>query len=362
MSSSSESSSPRHLIVVGAGVVGMLSALEMRRRGWRVSVFDRGQAAQESSWAGGGILSPILPWHYPQAVWTLAQASLPLYAALAPALAQSTGIDPELTPSGALVLDPDALTVGARWCADAGLTAMEMDAILRTRGPLHPGLLLPWIGQIRTPRLGRALAAQLRLDGVELHEHTAVSGWCEHHGRIVGVVTAAGESRADAVLLTAGAWSGALAPVPVQPVRGQMLAIRAAPSRLKRIVLDRGRYLIPRRDGCILVGSTVEPGSFDKHTTAEARDELLAFATGLLGDEGLADAVEAHWTGLRPGSADGVPLIGEHPALPGLWVNTGHFRNGLVMAPASAVLLADLLCGVTPAIDARPYALEPGRL
>jgi glycine oxidase len=349
------------VIVVGAGVIGMLSALELHRRGWRVSVFDRAAAGQESSWAGGGILSPILPWNYPEPVWRLSRRSLPLYAALAPELAGATGVDPELVASGALVLDPAAIQPGEAWCRAAGLPALHIDAVLRSRGPALPGLLLPWVGQIRNPRLGRALAIRLRQLGIALHEHTPVSGWLRDGDRVIGVRTAEGEHRAERVVLAAGAWSGVLGNLPVQPVRGQMLLLRAAPNRLQRIVLDRGRYLIPRRDGRILVGSTVETAGFDKSVTAPVRDELLQFAAGLLGDE-VADRVETHWSGLRPGSADGIPYIGPHPALPGLWASTGHYRNGLVMAPASAELLADLMEGRATRIEAGDYRLGAERL
>jgi len=361
LSLSSESSSSRHVIIVGAGVIGLLSALELHRRGWRVSVFDRAAAGRESSWAGGGILSPILPWNYPEPVWRLSRRSLPLYAALAPELAETTGVDPELTPSGAIVLDPAAILPGEAWCSEAGLSALHIDAILRPRGPALPGLLLPWVGQIRNPRLARALAIRLTQLGIALHENTPVSGWLRERERVVGVVTAGGEHRAGRVVLAAGAWSGGLGDLPVQPVRGQMLLLQAAPGRLKRIVLDRGRYLIPRRDGRILVGSTAENVGFDKSVTAAVRDELLQFATGLLGDE-VADQVETHWSGLRPGSADGIPYIGPHPTLPGLWVNTGHYRNGLVMAPASAELLADLIDQKPTQLDAGDYQLAGDRL
>lgn len=362
MASSSASSSQPHLVIVGAGVIGMLSAVQLRGRGWRVSVFEQGSAGRESSWAGGGILSPILPWNYPEPVWRLSRRSLPLYEALAPELAEATGVDPELLACGAMLLDPAQVQAGQAWCAAEGLAALHIDAILRARGPALPGLLLPWVGQIRNPRLGQALRLRLSQLGIALHESTPVSGWLRESGRVVGVMTAAGaEHRADAVVLAAGAWSGALGALPVAPVRGQMLLLQPAPARLKRIVLSQGRYLIPRRDGRTLVGSTVETAGFDKGVTGAAREDLLAFAAGLLGDE-VAGQVETQWSGLRPGSADGIPYIGAHPALPGLWVNSGHYRNGLVMAPASAELLADLIEGKPTQIDAAVYRPSAARL
>jgi glycine oxidase len=147
------------------------------------------------------------------------------------------------------------------------------------------------------------------------------------------------------------------APLPVEPVRGQMILFRASPGLLTRVVLDQGRYIIPRRDGHILMGSTVEHVGYDKRTTESAREELVAAALKLV--PGLADAeVVKHWSGLRPGSPDGVPFIGPHPAIEGLFVNTGQYRNGVVMGLASCELASYHMTGRTPVLDVTPYLLE----
>ena len=142
--------------------------------------------------------------------------------------------------------------------------------------------------------------------------------------------------------------------LPVEPVKGQMLLYRMAPGWLPSIVMARGRYAIPRRDGHILIGSTLEYEGYDKRTTDEALASLRASAQALLPDLAQQSPV-AQWAGLRPGSPDGVPYIGPVSSLPGLWLNTGHFRNGLVLAPASCRLLADLLLQRSPEIDPTPY-------
>jgi len=135
-----------------------------------------------------------------------------------------------------------------------------------------------------------------------------------------------------------------------------MLLLKTPPGWLSRIVLTDDCYLIPRRDGHVLVGSTMEYVGYDKSTTEEAREALSAAAFKLV--PGLADfPLVKHWAGLRPGSPIGVPYIGEHPEISGLFVSAGHFRNGVVMAPASARLLADLVLGRTPVLDPEPYAL-----
>jgi glycine oxidase len=146
----------------------------------------------------------------------------------------------------------------------------------------------------------------------------------------------------------------------VAPVRGQMILFRAEPGVLQHIVLHHDRYLIPRRDGRILVGSTLEYTGFEKETTAEALEALRAFALEML--PALKDyPVEHHWAGLRPGSPAGIPYISEHPEIDGLYVNAGHFRNGVVLGPASAHVMASLITGAESDIGPLPYGLDQHR-
>jgi glycine oxidase len=203
------------------------------------------------------------------------------------------------------------------------------------------------------------------MPNVTVHEQAAVSGFVRDGERVVGVQTAQGEVRAERVVLTAGAWSGELLAtlgleLPVEPVKGQMILFKCAADFLPSMVLAKGRYAIPRKDGHILVGSTLEHCGFDKTPTDEALASLKASAIELL--PALADAeVVGHWAGLRPGSPDGVPFIGPVPGHEGLWLNCGHYRNGLVLAPASCQLLSNLMLCQAPIIDPAPYAPQ-GRL
>ena len=206
----------------------------------------------------------------------------------------------------------------------------------------------------------QALRARLlQFDAFTLHEHCAVESLLRDGDAVVGVQCPVGRIEAAAVVLCAGAWSGdwlqqAGLTLPVEPVKGQMLLYRMTPGWLPSIVMARGRYAIPRRDGHILIGSTLEYKGYDKRTTDEALASLRASAQALLPDLAQQSPV-AQWAGLRPGSPDGVPYIGPVSSLPGLWLNTGHFRNGLVLAPASCRLLADLLLQRSPEIDPTPY-------
>lgn len=233
-------------------------------------------------------------------------------------------------------------------------------------GGFGRALFMPDLANVRNPRLIQALRASLLAsEGVSLLSGTLVERIIVERGRVQGVATNRGVFMADHVVIAAGAWSGQLLvalglDLPVEPVKGQMILYKCAEDFLPAMVLAKGRYAIPRKDGHILVGSTLEHVGFDKTPTAEALASLKASAEELL--PALAEAeVVGHWAGLRPGSPDGVPFIGEVPQYPGLWLNCGHYRNGLVLAPASCELLKNLMLGEAPIVDPAPYA-PAGRL
>ena len=358
--------------VVGGGAIGLLSALGLAGSGLRVCLVERQGVGRESSWAGGGIVSPLYPWRYAPAVTALAGWSQDFYPRLARQLFAQTGIDPELHDTGLYWLDLEDEQRALDWACQHGypLRRTEMHQVRSVLPGLGMGferaLFMPGLANVRNPRLVKALRAALRqLPNVQVRENCAVRGFLREDGRIRGVLTEQGEIRADQVVLAAGAWSGELLKslgldLPVRPVKGQMILYRCAEDFLPAMVLGGGRYAIPRRDGHVLVGSTLEHSGFDKTPTGEALASLQASAAALL--PGLAQAaVVGHWAGLRPGSPEGVPYIGEVPEFPGLWLNCGHYRNGLVLAPASCALLKNLLLGEAPIVDPRPYQAQ-GRL
>lgn len=358
-------------IIVGAGAIGMLTALALRQRGYAVTVIDRQQAGRESSWAGGGILSPLYPWRYADSVTALAQRSQQLYPVLVSSLIDETGIDPEHVSSGLLMLDGAGADDPLAWGRRIGVRLESVDVSMIAA--IQPGLAgldesawwMPQVAQIRNPRLVRALRAAMDVHGVRMIEGVAVERLDIAHGRVEGVRLAGQSLTADAVILAAGAWSAGLmddvfAPPKIEPVRGQMLILNAPGSGIERIVMRAGRYLIPRLDGRIVVGSTVELAGFEKRTTDAARDDLHQFAIELAPE--LEDApIEYHWAGLRPGVPAGVPYIGTHPDIEGLYLHAGHFRNGLVMGPASTELLVQMIEGEPTLLDASPYAFDAPR-
>ena len=348
-------------LVVGGGVIGLSSALDLARTGAKVAVLDRGVCGGESSWAGGGILLPLLPWDYPEPVTRLTQWSAAHYPAWVDGIAALSGIDPEYIQSGMLVL-PDYDEIAAdEWCASHQVR-LEKKRAHDIAGALAwdaVSLWLPEVAQVRNPRLVKALRCALEREGVRVVEQAEVTGVCFAGNAVSRLETSAGPFSASHYVIAAGAWSKPLLgeyapPLELKPVCGQMLLFKAGPGLLRQIVIQSGFYLIPRADGHILAGSTLEDVGFAKRITVEARLELHAKAASLLPPlKNLAPV--RHWAGLRPGSPENIPVIARHPEIENLYLNSGHFRYGVTMAPASAHILANLIFQRMQPFDVSPY-------
>lgn len=336
-------------MVIGAGALGLATAEALLRQGASVAVLERGAVGRESSWAGGGILSPLCPWNYSDEVTRLALRGMSLFGELAGTLLRTTGIDPEYVRCGMLVLPPVDLQPARQWCAVHGMRAEQ-------RGD---GLFLPDVAQARNPRLLQALRARVEQLGGRIVEQCEVKEIVAEAGQVKHLATTQGEFRADAYVVTAGAWSKTLLgthalQVDIKPIRGQMLLFKFDTPPLPHILLQDDLYLIPRRDGHLLVGSTREDVGFDKSTTGEARAMLLQRASVLL--PALRDMpVITHWAGLRPGSPGNIPTIGRHPQLVNLYLNSGHYRYGVTMTPASVEVLLNTINGTPQPFDVSPY-------
>lgn len=357
----------QHVVIVGGGVIGLLTAFNLASERVSVTLLDRSGVGQESSWAGGGIVSPLYPWRYNPAVTALAHWSQDFYPHLAERLFARTGVDPEVHKTGLYWLDLEDEQQALDWAAreNRPLSSVDISAVRKAVPVLGEGysraVYMADVANVRNPRLVKSLkAALLAMPNVEIREQCEVQGFVREGERVLGVMTSAGKLLGDRVVLTAGAWSGELLntlglALPVEPVKGQMILYKCAGDFLSSMVLAKGRYAIPRRDGHILIGSTLEHEGFDKTPTAVALQSLKASAIELL--PALADAEPvAQWAGLRPGSPEGIPYIGPVSGFEGLWLNCGHYRNGLVLAPASCQLLTDLLLERRPIIDPAPYA------
>lgn len=359
-----------NVVVVGGGVIGLMTARELALAGCHVTVLERGETGREASWAGGGIVSPLYPWRYSPPVTALSREAQKSYPALSVALQEESGIDSELYACGLLMLDAEDARDAISWASihDQSLHRLAASQLQRQFPGLamcwQEGLWMPSLANIRNPRLLKALRGSLQTLHVDIHEHTEVVRWNRNTQEVSSVMVSDGRMfPADAFVVCCGAWSRHVllqaeeaVRLPIRPVRGQMLLYRLSPGELPCIVMAGGRYVIPRPDGHVLCGSTQEESGFDKSVTSEARDDLEQAASLLWPALGKHKPV-GHWAGLRPGTPNGIPFIGPVPGLENLWVNAGHHRNGLVLAPASARLLADLLLKRETALDPRPYQL-----
>lgn len=360
---------PPDITIIGGGIIGLLTAREFIKAGATVTIIEKNELGRESSWAGGGILLPLYPWRQPDAITRLVIQSLKLYPALASQLTAETQIDPEWNPCGLLIVKNPDITAAVDWCNANNILCRPAGAdffnMLNTV-PDQP-LWLPEIAQARNPRLAKSLKQDMINKGATLIEHCELKAVNVTKNRITSIDTSSGQFAVNQLIIAAGAWTGQLfrqffstttgdAPK-IAPVKGQMLLFDAQPETLSYMVLDGDQYLIPRRDGKILAGSTVEQDNFNKTTTTEARDRLQAFALNLLPPLKNFPIVN-HWAGLRPGTEHGIPYIDKHPEIGNLWVNAGHFRNGLAMGPASAQLMADLVLQRNPQVAPEPYQLN----
>lgn len=352
------------VLIIGAGISGLLTGLFLRRKGIQVTIIDQGDIARESTWAGAGILSSLLPWNYGGAVNMLVERGRRMWPALAAELAEETGIDPEYWACGMLVLAPEKPKEAKAWCHDHGweFTEPAPAGVLRhchSQLADRHSLWLPEVAQARNPRIARALETACRQAGISIHPRTAVTHLEFANGIVEYAHSKAGNITARHYVVAAGAWSNtclgerALG-VSIEPVRGQILLYETGPGELTCTVYHGGKYIVPRKDGHVLVGSTLETVGFDKHNTEAACQELQAFALDTIPNLARAKLVR-QWAGLRPGSKDNVPTISRHPEIGNLFINSGHFRYGVTMGPAAAEMLAEIITDQPTTLDATAY-------
>ncbi len=358
-------------LIVGGGLIGCALASELAGRGQRVTLLERGEPGGEASGAAAGMLSPQAEAGSASEFFDLALESRGLYPAWASALFEETGIDvgyrrggllrcvlggPGMEGAGAGAGD-DALFASYAWQRRAGLAVEDRPAAAlaselegRLSRDVRRAVFFPDEAAVDPPALVRAawLSAQRR--GVRLLAGVCVQRFRFQRDLCVGVETDAGDFTAAATVDCAGAWAGfdpsGRVAVPVHPVRGQMVKLRLEGPPLRTMVCSDEVYVVPRPEGTVLVGSTVELVGFRKAVTAEAVERLIAGAIALLPELRSAQFVSA-WSGLRPGTPDGLPVLGES-GVPGLFLATGHFRNGILLAPVTAKVMADLLTNGHP--------------
>ncbi|MEQ1526205.1 MAG: glycine oxidase ThiO [Gallionella sp.] len=347
-------------LIVGGGAVGLTSAIALLQAGYKVTLVERGQVGQEASWAGGGILSPLCSWDYPVSVTHLAHRGMAMFAKAVESLHQATGIDPEYQRSGMLVLPPFVEEQARQWCTKYQCPAQSVNVSDYLPAENQPGLLLPDVAQVRNPSWVLALRKQVEMLGGLILEQHEVQSFAHEAGRITALQTKQGKFYADAYIVAAGAWSKQLLGehgmhIDIRPIRGQILLFKFDAPPFQYILLKKDLYLIPRRDGHVLIGSTLEDVGFDKSTTVEARESLLKRVYEIFPEWKKIQPIK-HWAGFRPGSPNNIPTIGRHPNISNLYVNSGHYRYGVTMSLASAELLLNEIMG-----KAQPFSVEEYR-
>lgn len=356
-----------HVVIVGGGIVGCMTAMALVDSGYKVTIVERNQIASqtsgESSWAGGGIVFPLLPWMYSAPVNQLTAYGAKAYQQICERLTRETGLPTGFIKSGFLLLPPYDQAAAIRWCEqhqqDYALLDNVDEQLAINQSP-HPSLWMPDVCQIRPPYLMKALRQWLVQNHVTLLEQTELSPLDEIKPLKAWSTLDGLEIKADKFLVTSGAWSFQLlktvaGKLNIKPMRGQILLYQPT-QNLDQIVYKDGFYMIPRDDGYLLAGSTLEDVGFDATVTDAVKAELAAKAEAIM--PALKDqAVIKHWSGLRPGTPENLPTISAHPRIENLYLNTGHFRYGLTMAPASARLIAALMTEQTPFIDPAPFQL-----
>ncbi len=365
----SAGSGPTDVLIVGGGVIGCALARELAGRGGRVLLLERGQAGEEASAAAAGLLSPQSDSRAPGPFLELALASHGLYPEWSRALEEETGHTVGYRRTGllrcALTEREEAELAGFLWQRERGLPIEWRNAEALSRGVGSPlasearaGVFFPNEGVVDPRRLTRALAAAARHRGVEIRTQTPARRFWIEGGRCRGVETDTGRLEAGRVVDAAGAWAGfdrgLPFSVPVEPVRGQIVELDFGPEPPQTVLHSEAVYLVPHADGRVLVGSTLERVGFRKEVTAGAVGKLLDSAARLLPAVAEARFVTA-WAGLRPATPDGLPVLGAC-GIEGLFFATGHFRSGVLLAPITALLLADRLTG-SAAPDLDPFSV-----
>jgi len=354
--------------IVGGGIIGLTTAYFLAKQGLSVEVFDRGDLGKEASWAGAGILPPGNPASAATPADQLRGIGSARFPAFSAELRELTGIDNGYRLCGGIeFLTPDDAEVPDVWRAEGiafeRLTLAEAKRLEPTLGDVtgEPHLL-PACAQVRNPWHMRAIIAACERVGVKLRPNEPVAGWITANCRVVGIRLVSGEQvRAGRALLAGGAWSELLLEVlghtpQVHPVRGQIVLLKGrGPARI--LMFDK-RYLVPRGDGLILIGSTEEPeAGFEKRTTLQGVAELLSFAREAV--PALAEASqEASWAGLRPGSPDGLPFIGRVPGWENVFVAAGHFRAGVQLSIGTAQAITELFTGKPTCVNLDAFRLD----
>ena len=357
---------------VGGGLIGVSAAFELASRGLQVVVLDRQDPGREASWAAAGMLASGLDDPEAAPLVPLTKESLRLYPAFIAAIEEASGKSTAFAREGTLEIffGPS----GEAGCKSfvsqhrsLGLLAepLAREAAHEMEPALAPGAVAAaWLPNEATvdPRLlMHAAISAARARGVELRANCTVTALLREGDRCAGVIAAGEKIASRHVVIAAGCFSAELGAefarfAPTRPVRGQMVALRNSSVRIRRVLRSANGYLVPRTDGHIVAGSTLENAGFNKRVTPEGLQKIMHAAVELVPALAGAEIIES-WAGLRPGTPDDLPILGSTD-LPGLMVASGHYRNGILLAPVTAKLVAAWITGERIDVDTRPFSSQ----
>jgi glycine oxidase len=348
----------RDAVIIGAGVIGLALARRLRQEGLRVLVVDKGQPGREASYAAGGMIAHCDP-HLPDALRPLALASAAMYPGFAGELQNESAESPDLRDQGTLAVFADDELPSCNGVRPVGadeISELEPGMALRRSAYFLPECSVD-------PRaLCSALLKAAKYGGVDFVTGSAVTGVEVQHGRAVAVNTAHSQYAAGVVVNCAGAWASQIPPqvMPTRPAKGQMVCVIPAPQDanpgplVQHVVRTPEIYIIPRSDRRILLGATLEDAGFDKRTDADTIERLYKAAAAVIpgiGEMRIHDA----WAGLRPASPDRLPMLGA-TSLPGYFAATGHYRDGIMLAPITAEVMTRVILGNQSGFDLEPFS------
>ncbi len=347
-------------LLIGGGIIGLSLACELARRGMSVTVVEQGEWGGQASSAAAGMLAPLKEFQTPGPLLDFGMESLQIYSDWVSELEEMTGADVQFSLDGVLTVatneaEAEALLAKYRWQKAAGynvhwLTGSEPQEVEPLLTPkVIAAIHSPDEGHIHNRMLLGALVTACQKLGVTLVKGCVVTGLSSQAERVTGVETTSGTFHAEHTVITSGAWAGIMlnwlgASIPVCPVRGQIAAVSSAGIPLRTVVFGTSGYITPKRDGRIVIGATEDEAGFQKDVTLGGLASVCAGVLPYVPALQNAAFLEA-WAGLRPATADGKPLLGPVPGWSGLSIAGGHFRNGILLSPATAKRMADFLTG-----------------
>ena len=361
----------KQVVIIGGGVIGSSIAWRLARQGAAVTVLERGRLGKEASWASAGMIAPQAEAQAAGPFFQLCLRARDTFEATLEMLRADTDVDPEYDHVGILYLalndlERSELEQRARWQAGAGGTVEELTlAAARQKEPaISPqavyALYMPLERRVENRKLTLAYATAAISNSAAFVEGVTAKEVLVKGSNVTGVRTYDGRTfEADAVVNAAGAWSGEIQGIADQietyPVRGQIACFETRPGRLRSSVFSLGGYLVPRRDGRILAGSTMEEAGFDKSVTLAGLAKITRVAAEMVPDLNEIPFREA-WAGLRPATKDFLPVLGPSPSVPNFFYATGHFRSGILLSAITGEIVADLIQTRNPSIDVAPFS------